>query len=107
MIDFNPIVETITNFFGACMAALIGRITYHIGLVQRGVRRLLGIHLLLELPVAIFMGFVGSGLAEWLSLPPKSSIGLVAALSYLGPNAIEYIIAQWLAGKKSSSDRNS
>jgi hypothetical protein len=88
--------QTALNFLAAVGAAFIGRLVRHLHLVQKGIRRFWGMQLLIELPVAIFMGFVGNGLADWLALSPKSTIGLVAALSYLGPAAIEQLTMKWL-----------
>lgn len=94
--DHFSFIEAAANFLAAMVAAMIGRIVRHVQLVQNGLRRIWGIQLVLELPVAIFMGFVGSGLADWLVLSQKSTIGLVAALSYLGPAAIEQLVQRWL-----------
>jgi hypothetical protein len=89
----------ISNFYSALVAALVGRMAKHVILAQSGQRKLFGWHLLLELPVAIFMGFVGSGLAEWLNLSNHAATGLIAALSYLGPSAIEIIIIRWIENR--------
>ena len=100
--------EALANFTAAILAACLGRLIRHLQLVQKGLRRIWGAHLLLELPVAIFMGFVGSGLADWLMLSEKSTIGLVAALSYLGPATLEQITIRLFInqGELESEGRN-
>lgn len=98
--DLETARETLTNLAAALSAAFIGRLAKHVLLVQKGLRQFWGMHLLLELPVAIFMGFVGNGLADWLHLSGRSAIGLIAALSYLGPAAIEHCYANYLSNNK-------
>ncbi|TAH36527.1 MAG: hypothetical protein EYC62_02470 [Alphaproteobacteria bacterium] len=98
--DIDTVRETLTSFAAALSAAFIGRLAKHVLLVQKGLRQFWGVHLLLELPVAIFMGFVGSGLADWIHLTGRSTIGLVAAVSYLGPAAIEHCYAKYMWNNK-------
>ncbi|MGE0252011.1 MAG: phage holin family protein [Dongiaceae bacterium] len=93
MWEIDSVKEALANFGLAIAAAIAGRVARHAQLVQKGLRRFWGLQLALELPVAIFMGFVGNGLAEWLELGPRASTGIVAALSYLGPAAIERVFA--------------
>ena len=97
MYDIEAIREALINLSAALAAAFTGRLAKHILMVQKGLRRFWGIQLLLELPVAIFMGFVGNGLADWMQLSPKSGIGLIAALSYLGPAAIEHVFSKMVS----------
>lgn len=94
--DIESVREAAGNFLAALTAAMAGRMARHVLLVQKGLRGFWGAHLLLELPVAIFMGFVGAGLADWLVLSPRAGTGLIAALSYLGPNAIERMLSKWI-----------
>lgn len=44
--------------------------------------------LLFELPVAFIMALIGHGIAEYFSLGNMASLGLVSALSYLGPRGL-------------------
>jgi len=99
MMDIDPLQQMISNFCSALVAAFVGRMAKHVILAQSGQRKLFGWNLLLELPVAIFMGFVGSGLAEWFSLSSHAEVGLIAALSYLGPSAIEVAIIRWIENR--------
>lgn len=70
-------------------AAAVGRMMFHSREVQAGRRRFWGRELLIELPIAIGMGLVGHSLCAWLALPGAVSAGLISAIGYLGPRAID------------------
>ena len=44
--------------------------------------------LLFELPVAFCMALIGHGIAEYFALGDMASLGLISALSYLGPRGL-------------------
>ena len=100
--DLSSFTHALASLGYAFLAALLGRIVKHIHLVNQGLRRFWCVQLLLELPVAIFMGFVGSGLAEWLELSQNATIGLVAAISYVGPTIIEKLVLKRLSSSEQS-----
>mgnify|MGYP002882526481 CR=1 FL=1 len=70
-------------------AGLLGRLMFHTREAQAGRRRFWGRELLFELPMAIGMSLIGYSLGEWLSLPGAVSAGMIGALAYLGPRAID------------------
>ncbi len=92
----DPFREAFASLMLAIIAAFLGRLAKHALQVQRGIRKFWGVPLLLELPVAIFMGFVGDGISDWMDLSQRASIGMIAALSYLGPAVVERVLVSKL-----------
>lgn len=69
--------------------AAAGRLMWHVGQVQDRKRRFWSWALLGEGAIAIGMGVIGGGLAEYLALEGKASAALIAAVAYLGPRGTE------------------
>jgi Na+/glutamate symporter len=86
----------ITGFGTALSAAWVGRMMWHIRAVQMGKRKFWSLHLLWEVPVAIGMALIADGIAEWIGLTGKTTIALIAAVSYLGPHGIEAAMSKLL-----------
>ncbi|TAN76889.1 MAG: hypothetical protein EPN20_01945 [Magnetospirillum sp.] len=83
----------------AVLWAFIGRLLYVLNLVRVGKRKhFVSIQTVWELGVAIGMGVVAGGLAEYIGLIGLPAAGFVAAASYLGPHIIEIFLA-WAAAK--------
>ena len=95
--------QTLAGFAWAVWWALIGRSLYHADLVRKGRRRFWSLHLAWELMIAIGMGVVAGGAAEWLELKGMSAAGFIAACSYLGPRSIESVQA-WAERKAGIDD---
>ena len=74
-------------------ASAAGRLLFHTTMVRRGVRRFWSRDLIWELPVALGMGFVGDGLAEYLGEAGATRTGLIVTISYLGPRVLETAFA--------------
>ena len=83
--------QTLAGFVWALWWALIGRGLYHANLVRQGRRRFWSWKLVWELMIAIGMGVVAGGAAEWLKLAGMTAAGFIAAVSYLGPRTIEAV----------------
>lgn len=62
-------------------------------------RRPSGWSLLWEVPLAIGMGVVGKGLADWLDLSGFPNYALTIAVSYVGPRALDIALDRYAAGK--------
>jgi hypothetical protein len=77
---------------GSLIAAFVGRAMYHGQEVKAGRRKVLGWHVLWEVPAAVGMAFVGEGLAAYLSLQPPMTTALIAVLAYLGPRGSQAVI---------------
>jgi hypothetical protein len=92
MNDIDSIIATIWSFLMATAAACVGRLAWHAKQVQKRLRRFWSRHLPLELITAVFMGYVADGLAMYFNLPPHTHPGFVAAVSYLGPPALEKFV---------------
>lgn len=83
----------------AVLWALTGRLLYVFNLVRLGKRKgFFSIQTVWELGVAIGMGVVAGGLAEYMGLSGLSGAGFIAAVSYLGPHMIEIMLG-WAAQK--------
>ena len=81
----------------AILWAFTGRLLYVLNLVRLGKRkRFLSVQTVWELGVAVGMGVVAGGLAEYLGLSGLTAAGFIAAASYLGPHVIETLLS-WLA----------
>ncbi len=85
--------QTLVGLAWAVWWALIGRGLYHADLVRKGRRRFWSLQLAWELMIAIGMGVVAGGAAEYLQLTGMAAAGFIAAISYLGPRSIESIQA--------------
>ena len=85
---------------------MIGRSLYHANLVRQGRRRFWSLTLAWELMIAVGMGVVAGGAAEYLQLTGMAAAGFIAAISYLGPRSIEalQIWAERRAGISDSKD---
>lgn len=76
-------------------AGVLGRLMYHARQVQQGKRKPLSLALMLDLPIALAMGWGAYGAAVWGGLAPEPSISVVIAASYLGPFTIDMLFVRW------------
>lgn len=98
--SFVQAYESVVSGVGlSALAALIGRLMYHVQEVRAKRRKFFSIELVWEMPTAIGMAFVAHGLSEWLDLGPSATTGMIATMSYLGPRAIDVVFARW-SGRK-------
>lgn len=72
---------------------ILGRLMFHAKQVQSGKRKAFGWVLLLDLPIALAMGWVMYGLCAWLELAPEPTISLSIVASYLGPWWVDRLFA--------------
>ena len=76
-----------------------------LGLIGRGLalanatRRPSGWTLLWEVPLAIGMGVIGKGAADWAELHGFPHYALVVAIAYAGPRSIDIALARWAEQK--------
>lgn len=95
----NQFMETGGMAAGAIFWAFLGRLLYVFNLIRIGRRSgFWTLQTLWELVVAIGMGVVCGGLAEWLGLAGLPYAGFISAGAYLGPHIIELGLA-WLSTK--------
>lgn len=71
------------------IAGLAGRLMFHSREVQAGRRRFWGRELPFELLLAVGMGLIGYSLCAYYSISGAASAGLISAIAYLGPRAID------------------
>ena len=74
----------------------VGRLMFHARQVQQGRRRLFSRALLLELPIALGMGMVGAGVAEWWGFQGQVRDAVLVSAGFVGPRAIEQLIERLL-----------
>lgn len=74
-------------------AGLLGRLMYHSRQVQDGKRKPWSWTLILDLPIALGMGWTVYGLCVWLDLALQPSISAAIAASYLGPYSVDRLFA--------------
>ena len=76
--------------------AAVGRLMFHARQVQQGRRRLFSKSLLLELPIALGMGMVGAGVAEWWGFTGQVRDAVLVSAGFVGPRAIEQVVEKLL-----------
>lgn len=78
---------------------LLGRILFHFDQVRRGKRTPLGWVLASEIMVAIPMGYIGHGIAEYLGLSGNQAFAAAISFAYIGPRLLESLFGKWLDKK--------
>lgn len=58
-----------------------------------------GLSLLWELPLAIGMGVVGKGTADYFNLVGFSNFAAIIAISYTGPRLLDIVVQRYSEGK--------
>lgn len=74
-------------------AGIVGRLMFHAQQVQRGRRKPLSWALMLDLPIALGMGWLAYGVGVWLKMASEPTVSLAIAASYLGPYSVDRIFA--------------
>jgi len=82
--------NTLVGAIWAVLWGAIGRVMYHANQVTLGKRRFFTWQLVWELCIAMGMGVVAGGLADYLHLQDMVKAGFISAVAYLGPHLIEY-----------------
>lgn len=85
----KELFESASHHIWWIVAALGGRLLFHSREAQAGRRRFWGRELPFELLVAVGMGLIGYSLCAWLDLAGPVSAGVISAVAYLGPRAID------------------
>ncbi len=70
------------------LIGLLGRLLF----LARADRRRFGWGLLWEVPIAIGMGAIGKGLADWFGLPSFPETALIVSIAYVGPRFIDAVL---------------
>ena len=96
--------QTILGAAWAILWASVGRMLLHVNLVRMGKRkRFFSVQIIFELGVAIGMGIVAGGMADWLGLKGMTQAGFIAAASYLWPHTIE-VAQAWMSKRVGIDD---
>ncbi len=69
------------------LAAMLGRLAW-LGEKSGQGQRIWTWRLLFELPTAFCMALIGSGIADHFQMGQTTSLGMISALSYLGPRGV-------------------
>ena len=75
---------------------VLGRL---IALAHAGSTRPSGVSLLWEIPLALGMGVIGKGVADWFGLDAFPEYAVTIAVSYSGPRLLDIAIARWLTSR--------
>ena len=88
-------------WFWTAGAGVLGRLMYHSGQVQQGKRRrFFSRDLVMEMFIALGMGFMAHGLCQYLSVHGDVEIAVIILVSYLGPNGVNAIFDVWISKQK-------
>ena len=87
--NFRHVLSAIFDSVWWFLAAAVGRMMFHSREAQAGRRRFWGRELPFELVIAFGMGLPAYSVCAWLDLTGGQSAGLISAIGYLGPRAID------------------
>ena len=87
--DMDALIAAARENLTWIFVSIVGRLMFHGREAQAGRRRFWGRELPFELIVAVGMGMIGNALCAYLKLDGAVSIGVVSAVAYLGPRAID------------------
>lgn len=87
--DFEQLWGAARDHLWWLAAGLVGRIMFHTREAQAGNRRFWGRELPFELLVAVGMGMIGYAICSYFKIDGAASAGVVSAVAYLGPRAID------------------
>lgn len=94
--DNVSLSDLAASSLGAGFLGLVGRALSY----ARAGRPPLRWGLLFELPLAYGMGLIGHGVADYLGVQQATGVAIIVVVSYLGPPAIDMIVARFTAGRK-------
>ena len=80
-------------------AGVLGVLGRLIALAHAGAARPSGWSLLWEVPMALGMGVIGKGVADWFRLDDFPEYALTIVVAYSGPRLIDIAVARWLANR--------
>jgi hypothetical protein len=94
-LDEMAMRELASQGIGAGLLGLLGRILA----LAHNSGRPTGWSLLWEVPIAIGMGIIGKGVAEYLEVRGFQHYAVVIAVAYTGPRIIDLALARYAATK--------
>ena len=86
---FAEFYEAASNKLWWILAGATGRLMFHTREAQAGRRKFWGRELPFELAVAVGMGLIGYSVCAYFKLDGPVSAGVVSAIAYLGPRALD------------------
>jgi len=89
----NDWQDVAANFAATAALGGVGRLVA----LARDNRRPWSWSLLWEIPVAIMMGWIGDGVAEYFDLHNSVHIAIIVGVSYLGPRVLDEIFTRALS----------
>lgn len=81
----------------ATVSALAGRLAWHTSQVRKGLRKFWSVELIWEAPLALMMGIVALGIAEYFGLGVKGTGALASLCGWLGPRGMEALLMLFLS----------
>lgn len=85
----DSLIEAVSRHFWWIIAAVGGRLLFHSREAQAGRRHFWGRELPFELLIAVVMGLIAFSLCAYLDLTGPVSAGVISAVAYLGPRALD------------------
>ena len=90
--------QSIYSMLITVLLAWLGRMMWHVRQVQKSLRRFWSWHLVWELMIAVSIGFVAEGVAEYFGFQGKAATALIIVVSYLGPGWVEAMVLRVIDG---------
>lgn len=81
-------------YFWTGGAGVLGRLMYHARQAQQGKRKPLTWALMLDVPIALAMGWIVYGISAWYDLGPEPTISFAIIGAYLGPWAVDVVFSK-------------
>lgn len=94
-IDDLGVRDLATHGFIAGVMGVLGRLLA----LATSARRPSGWNLLWEIPLAIAMGVIGKGIADYFTLTGFPNFAVIIAVSYTGPRLIDIALSRYNEGK--------
>lgn len=95
---FNILQERSETILVAA-GGILGRLIYHSGEVKMNRRKFFSKELVLEVPIALGMGFIANGVCVYFELTGEINTGAAILAGYLGPKSIDLIFDKVLEKK--------
>lgn len=95
---FNILQEKSETILVAA-GGILGRLIYHSGEVKMKRRKFFSKELVLEMPIALGMGFIAHGVCMYFGLTGDIDTGAAILAGYLGPRSIDSIFDKVLQKK--------
>ena len=91
--NWRAIVANIGVMF---MLGYLGRLAFHLRMIRAGRRTFWSMHLVYEIPMAVFAGLVGAGVGIYAGLDGLPLYACISVVGYLGPGGVEDLLDRYM-----------